>query len=360
MTPSDIRKRPRSAMPVISTENTSGFLPFWNEYTHEESKRPLVLLWIQTHGNLQSSQCLWRNITDYVQLSEGENTPSKSLKSSKKEEKKPTAGKVQRIHLYPTQNEQLKLRKWMGTVRWTQTDLRARCINVENFKNDTKLKWVIETPYPIRNEAMRDLLKGYSSNFASNKKFKMKFRSKKDPRQSIVIHFQHWGSQTDLRARCINVENFKNDTKLKWVIETPYPIRNEAMRDLLKGYSSNFASNKKFKMKFRSKKDPRQSIVIHFQHWGRSHGPLFSETHEKVFINVILSLTLDKTSRFLVTCYGRTKDPNTQDYMLVLNYYDNDLRLLQKYDIIYDVLYSLGEQLDSIYGNLPYMASAFA
>ncbi|RHZ74556.1 hypothetical protein Glove_221g71 [Diversispora epigaea] len=44
------------------------------------------------------------------------------------------------------------------TIR-NKKDLRARCINVENFKNDTKLKWVIETPYPIRDEAMRDCLK---------------------------------------------------------------------------------------------------------------------------------------------------------------------------------------------------------
>ncbi|RHZ54909.1 hypothetical protein Glove_421g12 [Diversispora epigaea] len=36
--------------------------------------------------------------------------------------------------------------------------------------------------------------------------------------------------------------------------------------------SSNFASDKKFKMEFRSKKNPRQSIVIHSQHWGRSRG----------------------------------------------------------------------------------------
>ncbi|RHZ63146.1 hypothetical protein Glove_332g19 [Diversispora epigaea] len=224
---SNIRKRPRSTMPVISTENTSGFCPSGTN-THRGSrksggcpKRPLVLLWIQIQvvptiakpENLQSSQCLWHNIMDYVQLPEGENTPPKRLKSSKKEEKKPPAGKVQRIRLYPTQNERLKLRKWMGTVRWTynqcliaiekegvkwnKKDLRARCINAENFKNNTKLKWVIETPYPIRDEAMRDLLKGYSSNFASNKKFKMKFRSKKDPRQSIVIHSQHWGRSHD-------------------------------------------------------------------------------------------------------------------------------------------------------------------
>ena len=56
-------------------------------------------------------------------------------------------------------------------------------------------------------------------------------------------------------------------------MEIPYNIRDEAMNDLLKGYSTNFAANrKKFNMKFRSKKDPHQSIVIHSKHWGKSHG----------------------------------------------------------------------------------------
>ena len=45
------------------------------------------------------------------------------------------------------------------------------------------------------------------------------------------------------------------------------------MNDLLKGYSSNFAANrKKFKMKLRSKKDPQQSITILSKHWGKSCG----------------------------------------------------------------------------------------
>ncbi|RHZ68609.1 hypothetical protein Glove_294g150 [Diversispora epigaea] len=79
----------------------------------------------------------------------------------------------------PTQNERLKLRKRCD----------GRIINAIEKE---------ETPYPIRDEVMRDLLKGYSSNFASNKKFKMKFRSKKDPRQSIVIHSQHWGRSQKL------------------------------------------------------------------------------------------------------------------------------------------------------------------
>ncbi len=130
-------------------------------------------------------------------------------KSSKKEVKKLPAGKVQRIHIYPNQQERLKLRRWIGTARWTynrcliavekegikreKKDLRALCLNAKNF-NDTKLKWVLKTPYDIRDEAMNDLLKGYSSNFAAkHKKFKMKFRSKKDSHQSISVLSKHWG-----------------------------------------------------------------------------------------------------------------------------------------------------------------------
>lgn len=133
----------------------------------------------------------------------------KRFKSSKKEVKKLSAGKVQRIRLYPNQQERLKLRKWIGTARWTynrcltaiekegvnrkKKDLRARCLNAINFENNINLKWVLETPYDIRDEAMNDLLKGYSSNFAANrKKFNMKHRSKKDPQQSIAILSKHW------------------------------------------------------------------------------------------------------------------------------------------------------------------------
>ncbi|CAG8440913.1 1063_t:CDS:2 [Ambispora gerdemannii] len=84
------------------------------------------------------------------------------------------------------------------TARWTYNqcliaDLRAQYLNAINFKNDTKLKWIIETPYDVQDEVMNDLLKGYSSNFVANhKKFKMKFCFKKDSRQSIAILFKCW------------------------------------------------------------------------------------------------------------------------------------------------------------------------
>jgi hypothetical protein len=43
---------------------------------------------------------------------------------------------------------------------------------------------------------MNDLLKAYKTNFAVQKKsktpFKMKYRSKKNESESIVIHAKHW------------------------------------------------------------------------------------------------------------------------------------------------------------------------
>ncbi|RHZ82696.1 hypothetical protein Glove_104g30 [Diversispora epigaea] len=49
--------------------------------------------------------------------------------------------------------------KWFGTVRWTYNQvlsaLRAKCLNSENFQNENK--WVLETPYDIRNEGMNPI-----------------------------------------------------------------------------------------------------------------------------------------------------------------------------------------------------------
>ncbi|RHZ82774.1 hypothetical protein Glove_103g273 [Diversispora epigaea] len=123
------------------------------------------------------------------------------------------------------------------------------------------------------------------------------------------------------------------------------------------------------------------------------------------FQEVTLSFTIDNTFQHLAVCRGLTKDPSTNDYMLVLQYYDNDLRLfikdnyhtltlLKKYKIIHFITLGLNrihkrnimhrdlhsgnilhyapasqwcisdlgfsgpvdKPLNSIYGNLPYVA----
>ncbi|RHZ48714.1 hypothetical protein Glove_543g22 [Diversispora epigaea] len=95
------------------------------------------------------------------------------------------------------------------------------------------------------------------------------------------------------------------------------------------------------------------------------------------FQEVTLSFTLDNSKQLLAACYGLTKDPSSQDYMLVLGYYDNDLRnflkdyfysltLLQKYQIISKVTGSLDEihgqnmiHRDLHSGNILFYAKAF-
>ncbi|GBC05058.1 hypothetical protein RclHR1_00600021 [Rhizophagus clarus] len=200
------RKRPRSATPESNdrlqisdsitqnvklaqglTGNAKVLLPFWNEYTREESKK----WWLPERTDcVISDLSLWDESLKKMGLNSWY-----SVRMSAPKVVKPSNSLSQR---------------WIGTARWTynqclsvvekegvnrnKKDLWARCLNAVNFRNNAELKWVLETPYDIRDEAMNDLLKGYSTNFATNrKKFKMKFRSKKDPHQSIVIHSKHWG-----------------------------------------------------------------------------------------------------------------------------------------------------------------------
>lgn len=75
------------------------------------------------------------------------------------------------------------------------------------------------------------------------------------------------------------------------------------MNDLLKGYEFNIAAKRKnFKMKFRSKKDPQQSIVIHSKHWGTSRGA-FSFLH-KMKSAESLSEQLGHDSRLVINRLG--------------------------------------------------------
>ncbi|CAG8518312.1 32941_t:CDS:2 [Gigaspora margarita] len=121
----------------------------------------------------------------------------------------------------------------------------------------------------------------------------------------------------DLRVCCLNAVNFQNKSKLKWILETLYDIRDEAMNDLLKEYKSNFAANHtNFKMMFRSKKTHNNQLQ-YFLNIGsleiraENQGPLFSENQEKSIVVItllnnqlialVLLIGLDRTSiRFLL------------------------------------------------------------
>ena len=55
-----------------------------------------------------------------------------------------------------------------GECTLSEASLRAKCLNsdADLFTKDDSFKWVLEVPYDIRDEAMRDLLNAYESNFA--------------------------------------------------------------------------------------------------------------------------------------------------------------------------------------------------
>jgi putative transposase len=120
--------------------------------------------------------------------------------------------RARKIRLYPTAKQRAVLAKWFGCARWTYNQcvhgieeeglakqkkvLRDYCINDSPHLRQ-KVPWMLDAPYDIRNEAMCDVLKAYTTAFALlNAKhivrFKMKQRLLRDASTSIVIHSKHW------------------------------------------------------------------------------------------------------------------------------------------------------------------------
>ncbi|CAG8481110.1 uncharacterized protein OCT59_002870 [Rhizophagus irregularis] len=172
----------------------------------------------------------------------------KQAKTRQKVTNKIIAGKCIRVRLYPKKEEREKLRKWIGTARWTynkclhgitkenikrtKKDLRTHFLNAKAFNTTPEQKWVLETPYDIRDQAMSDLLKAYNSTFATGiKGFTMKYRSKKDKQQSITIESKHWGRK-------------KGEYSFLWKIKSSRPIPSTLLRTQRVGYDSRLVMNR--------------------------------------------------------------------------------------------------------------------
>ena len=142
------------------------------------------------------------------------NGPQPPKKPRSKKPVELQAAKTMRIQVLPSQDQKYILNKWMGTVRWIYNQgvafinqhgvkdnlnlktLRAAIVNNDTHKGrDTE--WVLETPYDIRDDAIRDLIKAYDSNFDKKKlnpehKFFIQFKSKKRGcLDNLTLHGKH-------------------------------------------------------------------------------------------------------------------------------------------------------------------------
>ena len=149
--------------------------------------------------------------------------PIPTKKTPKKE--KPPAAKAHRIRLYPNTAQKQKLMAWFGVVRWTYNKcvaaiqqqtvspnrkaLRQLALNKSSL--EAKYPWALRVPYDVRDAGMIDVLKAIKSNRAKKKqtKFHLKFRTRRDPQQSIVIHHKHWGQKRGMYSDLVGPKTIR-------------------------------------------------------------------------------------------------------------------------------------------------------
>jgi hypothetical protein len=140
---------------------------------------------------------------------------------------KPKANRRKKIRLFPNKEQKQKLDQCFGTVRWIYNELldkfRSKLHNkqIHRFEkmklmrdwcttkksklitqDPNKYVWILDTPQPIRDAAVLDLLQAFESNQAKQKKqeergekvmkFTVKYKIKKRDSQTIYINKQQF------------------------------------------------------------------------------------------------------------------------------------------------------------------------
>ena len=132
---------------------------------------------------------------------------SEDVCDEKKTKKKKAPARRERSALLDLDNKQrATLGKWFGTYRWTYKQcvatwkaggdvslgaLRKRFVNKKS-QFLANYKWIFQTPYDLRYEAVREFHVAYDTCMKKRKKdptftFEMKYRSKKAPAESMAL-----------------------------------------------------------------------------------------------------------------------------------------------------------------------------
>jgi IS605 OrfB family transposase len=192
--------------------------PFWNLISQGLSKE----FWIPSSDNYinNTNQKSW-----YTNICCDDNNDKNNISkhyplfNKKKTDNTEEQFTATKLRIYPNKEQKQTLEKWFGASRFiynnclsyindnsgvkgimTIKNLRTKFVNNENFT--IKNKWMIDIPYDIRDEAVRDLKKNYKSNFVkknngNNNSFDIKYKSKK-LNNSINVLSKHWNHKSGI------------------------------------------------------------------------------------------------------------------------------------------------------------------
>lgn len=198
----------------VSTSKEKPFLPYWNDSCKERSsdlflptgtgsvvsasnfsstcsKSLAAKSWFSTRQWESQNKSLYKTYLQSCTTSHAECTEAEVVKTVR----------VRKIRLYPNPQQKQLFKHWFGTSRKTYNE------TVAYLNSETKPKahwmaqskpilaslpeWATAVPYQIKKMAVSDAYKAWSNGCSKAKKtkqaFSLKFRSKKDPKQSCFI-----------------------------------------------------------------------------------------------------------------------------------------------------------------------------
>jgi putative transposase len=227
--------------------------PFWKESVKEMSRK----LWLPTRTEcvdldmnslngfykktIQNSWFSTRVLTSKTSLGNSQMTYLQSLQSllpkttdsgqlNTKETEKNL--KVIKIQIYPSKYQRKTLKEWYGVQRFIYNrclyeirvnkvspnlkDLREKVVMNKNYISENK--WMLDYNFDLRDEALRDLLFNYKSNFEKSKKtkkaFKIQYKKKKNLSESLSVLGKYWNKTKRCFFSSIFTSNMKSSEEL--------------------------------------------------------------------------------------------------------------------------------------------------
>lgn len=223
-----------------STTNERVFIPYWNLYTKEWSKKLLYSTrtdWPDTELNFSNTRLPNPGHNSWFSMNQTRQLPSNSEKiswpsspsswpSTMEDGLQSTGAKdgsemrVRKIRIYPSATQATTLSEWLRATRWTYNKcveyareqdyiglsmktMRSKFVNSDALDSDD-LQWLKNVPYDVRDEGMRDVLKAIKAHRAKQSKnkngFTLKFRSQFDSSQCLTVLKKHWGRKSGVYA----------------------------------------------------------------------------------------------------------------------------------------------------------------